>query len=224
MKFPDDYAYSDVEPGSPVDPLLFIWGDEELTVEVDETDPGKLRENFAEWLTHKKNPRFAIAIANRLWKRFFGLGVQEPLEDLDDLTKASNPELLQLLGKVMVAADFDLREFQRVILNSKAYQAVSSVTPSSGDSENYLFPGPILRRMSAEQAWDSILALVLGTSLDDYKVDRSNRVTRYDFPYEQMNPDEVREKVLLMKKNGYLKSNQRIVEADFVDGKRPLLK
>ena len=222
LKFPDDYAYSDVEPGSPVDPLLFIWDDEELTVEVDQTDPAKLRENFAEWLTHKENPRFAIAIANRLWKRFFGLAVQEPLEDLDDLTKASNPELLQLLGKVMVAADFDLREFQRVILNSKAYQAVSSVTPSSGDAEKYLFPGPVLRRMSAEQAWDSILALVLGTSLDDYKVDRSNRVTRYDFPYEQMNPDEVREKVLLMKKNGYLKSNQRIVEADFVDGKRPV--
>ena len=222
LKFPDDYAYSDVEPGSPVDPLLFIWGDEELTVDVDEKDPGKLRDNFAEWLTHKKNPRFAIAIANRLWKRFFGLGVQEPLEDLDDLTKASNPELLQLLGKVMVAADFDLREFQRVILNSKAYQAVSSVTPSSGDAEKYLFPGPVLRRMSAEQAWDSILALVLGTSLDDYKVDRSNRVTRFEFPYEQMSPDEVREKVLLMKNNGYLKSNQRIVEADFVDGKRPV--
>ena len=222
LKFPDDYAYSDVEPGSPVDPLLFIWDDEELIVEVDQTDPAKLRENFAEWLTHKENPRFAIAIANRLWKRFFGLAVQEPLEDLDDLTKASNPELLQLLGKVMVAADFDLREFQRVILNSKAYQAVSSVTPSSGDAEKYLFPGPVLRRMSAEQAWDSILTLVLGTSLDDYKVDRSNRVTRYDFPYEQMNPDEVQEKVLLMKKNGYLKSNQRIVEADFVDGKRPV--
>ena len=222
LKFPDDYAYSDVEPGSPVDPLLFIWGDEKLTVEVDETDPSKLRDNFAEWLTHKENPRFAVAIANRLWKRFFGLGVQEPLEDLDDLTKASNPELLQLLGKVMVAADFDLREFQRVILNSKAYQAVSSVTPSSGDAEKYLFPGPVLRRMSAEQAWDSILTLVLGTSLDDYKVDRSNRVTRFEFPYEQMSPDEVREKVLLMKNNGYLKSNQRIVEADFVDGKRPV--
>ena len=222
LKFPDDYAYSDVEPGSQVDPLLFVWDDEELTVKVDESDPSKLRQNFAEWLTHKKNPRFAIAIANRLWQRFFGLGVQEPLEDLDDLTKASNPELLQLLGKVMVAADFDLREFQRVILNSKAYQAVSSVTPSSGDAEDYLFPGPVLRRMSAEQAWDSILALVLGSSLDDYKVDRSNRVTRYDFPYEQMSPDEVREKVLLMKNNGYLKSNQRIVEADFVDGKRPV--
>ena len=129
---------------------------------------------------------------------------------LDDLTKASNPELLQLLGKVMVAADFDLREFQRVILNSKAYQAVSSVSPSSGDSENYLFPGPILRRMSAEQAWDSILALVLGTSLDDYKVDRSNRVTRYDFHMNKQSRSSSGKS--LMKKNGYLKSNQRIVE------------
>ena len=80
------------------------------------------------------------------------------------------------------------------------------------------FPRPVSRRMSAEQAWDSILTLVLGTSLDDYKVDRSNRVTRFEFPYEQMSPDEVREKVLLMKNNGYLKSNQRIVEADFVMG------
>ncbi|NBU87571.1 MAG: DUF1549 domain-containing protein, partial [Verrucomicrobia bacterium] len=42
LKFPDDYAYSDVEPGSPVDPLLFIWDDEELIVEVDQTDPAKL--------------------------------------------------------------------------------------------------------------------------------------------------------------------------------------
>lgn len=222
LKFPDDYAYSDVEPGSPVDPLLFFWADEDVTVEVEEKSPHKLRENFAEWLTHKKNPRFAIAIANRLWKRFFGLGVQEPLEDLDDLTKSSNPELLQLLGKIMVAANFDLREFQRVVLNSKAYQAVSSVTPKTGDSESYLFQGPILRRMTAEQAWDSILTLVLGSSLDDYKIDRSHRVTRFDFPYDQIPPDQVRKKVLMMKKNGYFKSGSRLGELDYVQGKRPL--
>ena len=222
LKFPEDYAYSDVEPGSPVDPLLFFWADEELTVEVDRKSPQKLRESFAEWLTHEKNPRFAVAIANRLWKRFFGLGVQEPLEDLDDLTKSSNPELLQLLGKIMVAADFDLREFQRVILNSKAYQAVSSVTPKTGDSENYLFQGPILRRMTAEQAWDSILTLVLGSSLDDYKIDRSHRVSRLKFPYDEMPPDQVREKVLMMKKNGLLKSGNRLGELDYVDGKQPV--
>ena len=30
LKFPDDYVYDDVKPGSPVDPLLFVWesGDE----------------------------------------------------------------------------------------------------------------------------------------------------------------------------------------------------
>ena len=221
LKYPDDYAYSDVDPGSPVDPLLFIWDDEDLTVEVDENDPTNLRQNFAEWLTHKKNPRFAIAIANRLWKRFFGLGVQEPLEDLDDLAKASNPELLQLLGKIMVAADFDLREFQRVLLNSKAYQAVSSVTPKTGDSENYLFPGPILRRMTAEQAWDSILTLVLGDSLDDYKVDRSHRVTRFNFPVEDKSADQVRQNVMMMKDRGYLKIGNRLGDLDYVGRKEP---
>ncbi len=222
LKFPEDYAYSDVAPGSPVEPLLFYWADEELSVEVDGESPQKLRESFAEWLTHKKNPRFAISIANRLWKRFFGLGVQQPLEDLDDLTKASNPELLQLLGKVMIAADFDLREFQRVILNSKAYQAESSVSPKTGDAESYLFQGPILRRMTAEQAWDSILTLVLGNSLDDYKIDRSHRVTRFDFPYDKLPPEQVRQKVLMMKENGYLKSGSRLGDLDYVKGKRPL--
>jgi hypothetical protein len=51
--------------------LLFVWDDEELTVEVDEADPSKLRENFAEWLTHKKNPRFAIRYRESLVEEIF---------------------------------------------------------------------------------------------------------------------------------------------------------
>ena len=84
LKFPDDYAYDDVKPGSPVDPLLLIWdsGDEQsLAYQVDLKNPKNLRVSFAKWLTHEKNPRFAVSIANRLWKRSFGLGVKEPLED-----------------------------------------------------------------------------------------------------------------------------------------------
>ena len=45
-------------------------------------------------MTHTDNPRFATAIANRVWQRIFGLAVQEPVTDLYDLTKGSNPELL----------------------------------------------------------------------------------------------------------------------------------
>jgi len=227
LRFPDDYAYDDVKPGSRVEPLLFIWesGDEKgPAYAVDHQNPKNLRSSFAQWLTHEKNPRFAATIANRLWQRSFGLGVQEPLDDLDDLSKSANPALLQLLGKVMVKAGFDLREFQRVLFNSRIYQAKSSVTPEIGQSDQYLFPGPILRRMTAEQTWDSILALVIGEKLDDYKIDRSHRVTRYQFPFDQMSDSEVTKIVLSMKKSGHLtKGNgSRLNELDYVNGKRPL--
>ena len=180
LKFPSDYAYDDVKPGSPVEP--------------------------------------------RLWARAFGLGVKEPLDDLDDLSKSANPALLQLLGQIMVKADFDLREFQRVLFNSKAYQAKASVSPPIGELDDYLFPGPLLRRMTAEQAWDSVLALVVGEKMDSYKIDRSHRVTRYDFPYDKMSPENISKVVLAMKKSGHLDKDvgSRLNEKDYVGGKRPL--
>jgi hypothetical protein len=226
LKFPDDYVYDDVKPGSPVDPLLFVWesGDEKSPAyDVNLKNPKNLRASFAQWLTHEKNPRFAATIANRLWQRSFGLGVKEPLDDLDDLSKSSNPALLQLLGQIMVKADFDLREFQRVLFNSKAYQAKASVSPPIGELDDYLFPGPLLRRMTAEQAWDSILVLVVGEKMDSYKIDRSHRVTRYDFPYDKMSPENVSKVVLAMKKSGHLDKDvgSRLNEKDYVEGKRP---
>ncbi len=226
LKFPDDYAYDDVKPGSPVEPLLFVWesGDEKgPAYQVDHKNAKTLRASFAKWLTHEKNPRFPVAIANRLWQRAFGLGVKEPLDDLDDLSKSSNPALLALLGQIMIKSDFDLREFQRVLFNTKAYQARSSVSPPIGELDDYLFPGPLLRRMTAEQAWDSILALVLGEKLDLYKIDRSHRVTRYDFPYDKMSPENVSKVVLSMKKSGHLDKDlgNRLNAKDFVGGKRP---
>ncbi len=227
LKFPSDYAYDDVKPGSPVEPLLFVWesGDEKgPAYQVNHKNPRTLRSSFAKWLTHEKNPRFAATIANRLWARAFGLGVKEPLDDLDDLSKSANPALLQLLGQIMVKADFDLREFQRVLFNSKAYQAKASVSPPIGELDDYLFPGPLLRRMTAEQAWDSVLALVVGEKMDSYKIDRSHRVTRYDFPYDKMSPENVSKVVLAMKKSGHLDKDvgSRLNEKDYVGGKRPL--
>lgn len=226
LKFPDDYAYDDVKPGSPVEPLLFVWesGDEKgPAYQVDHKNAKTLRASFAKWLTHEKNPRFPVAIANRLWQRAFGLGVKEPLDDLDDLSKSANPALLALLGQIMIKSDFDLREFQRVLFNTKAYQARSSVSPPIGELDDYLFPGPLLRRMTAEQAWDSILALVLGEKLDLYKIDRSHRVTRYDFPYDEMSPENVSKVVLSMKESGHLDKDvgNRLNAKDYVGGKRP---
>ncbi|MEQ8762530.1 MAG: DUF1549 domain-containing protein [Planctomycetota bacterium] len=118
------------------------------------------RVTYAEWLTSKDNPRFAKVIVNRLWKRFFGMGLIEPVDDFKDDTRASNPQLLIELEKLMIELDFDIKQFQRVLLNTEAYQRAAS-TREPAEGEDYHFPGPLLRRMTAEQMWDSLLTLVL---------------------------------------------------------------
>ena len=115
---------------------------------------------FAQWLTSKENPRFAKAIANRLWKRALGVGIIEPVDDIRDDSEPENPELMDYLTTIVCKLDFDLKEFQRIVFNTKTYQRQSSPDePAAG--EVYHFPGPILRRMTAEQVWDSLLTLAV---------------------------------------------------------------
>ncbi len=182
-KLPEDYKYSDGKPGDAVAPSLIAWGEKDRengAYQGIKTDsPALLRQQFAKWMTHPENPRFATAISNRLWKKLFGLGVQEPVTDLDDLTKASNPELLAGLSDLMRRVRFDLKEFQRVLVNTQAYQRQASVTPDPSKGP-YLFPGPVLRRMSAEQTWDSVLALVVGNAVDGFRLQRADWVREVD--------------------------------------------
>jgi hypothetical protein len=133
-------------------------------------------------MTSSENPRFAAAIANRLWKKFFGVAVKEPVTDLDDLDDATNPELLRLIAQLMKDVDFDIREFQRIVLNTKAYQGQVSTTPAEG--EDFRFPGPLLRRMTAEQTWDSIVLLLRGSEIDQLKTDNAPMMERLVFPFE----------------------------------------
>lgn len=115
LTFPKDYKYKDAKPNSPVAPALIAWekSDRSLPVyDIDVSKPASLRNHFARWMTSPQNPRFAANIANRLWKKAFGLAVQEPVDDIDVYSEASNPALLQHLTQVMKSARYDLREFQ----------------------------------------------------------------------------------------------------------------
>jgi hypothetical protein len=201
LTFPKDYKYDDAKPGGEVHPKLITWS------KADEKNPSyagaglgapaQWRDQFAVWLTHPDNPRFAAAMANRIWKKFFGLGVQEPISDLDNLNEAVNPALLQHLAAEMKRVHFDLREFQKILLHTKSYQAQSSPTPKP-DSGAYQFPGPILRRMRAEQAWDSMLTLVVGEGLDQFKLSRAEEVRKLDLDTDKLTKAAVLEKVKLL--------------------------
>ncbi|MCB1092343.1 MAG: DUF1549 domain-containing protein, partial [Verrucomicrobiae bacterium] len=138
-------------------------------------DPAKkggktAREALADWLTDAKNPRFAMVIANRMWIRAFGRGLVEPMHDFseDDVKNASQPQALAFVTNEMKRVNYDLREFMRILYNTRAYQSIS--TAEEPDAANkYFFQGPILRRMRAEQAWDSLTLLEEGPEIDSRK-------------------------------------------------------
>ena len=154
IQLPHDYQYQDAKPGDTVQAKTLFGAAAPIEKGVE------AKQVYADWLASPENPRFTNVIANRLWKRAFGIGLIEPLDNFTDTTVASNPELMEFLGKLMRSVDYDLKKFQQIIYQTDAWQrAVSTIDPKT--TEVYRFPGPILQRMTAEQLWDSLLTLAV---------------------------------------------------------------
>ncbi|APZ93153.1 DUF1549 and DUF1553 domain-containing protein [Fuerstiella marisgermanici] len=154
LRLPHDYQYEDAKPKEVVK-MKPIFGDAETV-----TKGKSSRQVLADWMTSQKNPRFAKNMANRLWKKAFGIGLIEPVDDIRDDSVASNPDVLDFLTSELIRSNFDTRRLQRTIFYTKAWQR--EATASDVDlSEPYYFPGPVLRRMTAEQIWDSLLTLAV---------------------------------------------------------------
>lgn len=154
LRLPHDYAYSDAKPKSIVKPAV-LWGEVPTSAK-----DGSPREQFAAWLTSAENEQFSKTIVNRIWQRFLGVGLVEPIDDFRDEHPCANERAMEFMCKQLVRYDFDLKELTRTILYTRTYQRESSdYQITSG--EPYYFPGPVLRRMTAEQVWDSILTLAV---------------------------------------------------------------
>lgn len=109
------------------------------------------RDRLAFWITAPQNHRFAQVIANRLWARWLGRGIMEPVDDWETAT-ASHPILLEWLGRQLISANYDLKHLARLILNSQTYQ--NEVVDST--TKLRWFAGPARRRLTAEQLVDSL--------------------------------------------------------------------
>ncbi|MEY4566464.1 MAG: hypothetical protein RLY14_1434 [Planctomycetota bacterium] len=153
LKLPHDYQYSDAKPNEVVEPKV-LWDSVPATAA-----KANRREQFAAWVTSRSNRQFARNIANRLWKKMMGRGIVHPVDDFNDENKPSNPELLEHLTDEMLRLNFDLREFVRIIAYTKTYQRQAMVHESF-DTKPFRFAGPVLKRMTAEQIWDSLVTLV----------------------------------------------------------------
>lgn len=155
LKLPHDYQYDDAKPEDPVGPRTMFGAD----IDLENIDDGMI-DAYAQWMTSSENPTFTKVIANRLWKRVFGHGVFEPVDELTDSTVVTNPDLLAYLEELMRELDYDMRAYKEVLYNTDAYQRGVN-TEELVLGAPYYFQGPVLRRMTAEQIWDSIVALAL---------------------------------------------------------------
>jgi hypothetical protein len=168
---PHDYQYKDGKPGEKVTAKV-MFGHEAV-----KKDGQTTLQAFADWMTNPENPRFTTVIANRMWKKAFGIGLIEPVDEMTDSTVASNPALMDYLTQLMVEKQYSLKSFLRVLYNTDTYQRMAT-TQEVPLGETYHFTGPILRRMSAEQIWDSLVTLSKG-NVDDAVDEENTRLHQY---------------------------------------------
>lgn len=155
LRLPHDYQYTDAKPKAVVEaaiPVAFSKDGVQAGEKVKPVDA------YAKWMTSKENPRFTTVIANRLWKKVMGMGIIEPVDEITDSTVPSNPQLMTFLEETMKSMNYDVKAFLRTLYNTQSYQR-AAYTKDVELGEVFHFPGPLLRRMSAEQIWDSMVAL-----------------------------------------------------------------
>jgi len=113
-------------------------------------------EDLAHQITRAENERFAQVVVNRVWRRYFGEGFVEPVDDWEGNTP-SHPDLLAWLARDFVGNGYDMQRLSRIILNTEAYRrAARAGEADAGDGR--FFAAPLRRRVSAEQLVDSLLA------------------------------------------------------------------
>ena len=113
------------------------------------------RKMLVEWLASPENPYFAKNLSNIIWSHFFGVGIIEPVDDVRVSNPASNPELLNELGKRFTDYRYDFKRLVRDICTSRTYQLSTRLNDSNaGDERN--FSHSLLRRQRAEVMLDTL--------------------------------------------------------------------
>ena len=111
------------------------------------------QQQLAEILAGPRNGRLTRTIVNRLWARFMGRGLVEPIDDME--APAWHSGVLDWLAEDLVANDYDLKRTIELVLTSDVYQR-PAVAAAEQTEKAFVFRGPTVRRLSAEQFVDAI--------------------------------------------------------------------
>jgi hypothetical protein len=119
------------------------------------------RQPLMDWMRSPENPYFARAWVNRVWARYFGLGIIDPPDDLNLANPPSNAELLDYLTRGFIESGYDMKWLHRTIVHSDTYQR-SRKTNATNESDRRNFSHALLRRLPAEVAMDAITMATAG--------------------------------------------------------------
>jgi hypothetical protein len=121
--------------------------------DVDPKAPRKERmRRLSQIIGSANDGRLSRTIVNRLWARFFGRGLVEPVDEMEN--PAWNQDLLDWLAADLVAHRYDLKQTIQLMLTSRAYQLPAVAAPPDNRGE-FVFRGPVVRRLTAEEFVDA---------------------------------------------------------------------
>jgi hypothetical protein len=119
-------------------------------------------------------------LVNRIWERLLGHGIVASSDEMD--TRPWSTDLLDWLASDFAAHDYDVKHLIATIATSQPYQMAAvprTVEPSARD---YVFTGPEVRRLTAEQFADAI-----GTMTGEWSTWPGPSVPRRAVPTQGLN-------------------------------------
>ena len=111
------------------------------------------RAAVASIFTDPRDGRLPRTLVNRIWLKMMGRGLVENPDEMDG--EPWSPELLDWLASDFVEHGYDIKHLIQTIAASRAYQ-LPSVTRSGDQPREYVFRGPEIRRVTAEEFGDAI--------------------------------------------------------------------
>ena len=108
---------------------------------------------LAGYMTGKKNPQFAKALANRVWSWLLGRGLVAPVDDFTNKNKPLSSSVMNALAREFSGNNYSIKHLAKVICLSDAYQR------SCGGDSAYTkvdFSRGLVRQLNGEQLVNSL--------------------------------------------------------------------
>jgi hypothetical protein len=105
-------------------------------------------------MTDHQNGRLTRTIVNRLWHRLMGRGIVHPVDAMQ--TEPWSADLLDFLAVDLADNRYNLESTIRLIVSSHAYQSQAIASQSQPTGPDFVYTGPLPKRMTAEEFVDSL--------------------------------------------------------------------